>query len=174
MIRASWERCVMLKRVLQALVFLLGITAIAGPAFAGEVEERNKAVARIVFEEILGQGKLDEYETVYGPDYVSHGSHGDVGRDQDRASAKNWRQAFPDLRVTVDQVIAEGDLVAVRFVGEGTNTGSTNGMPATGKSVRIPGMTVFRFVDGKIVEEWPMFNELDLLRQLGLMPGGAK
>lgn len=164
----------MLRRVLHALVFLVGITALAGPVFAGEVEERNKTVARMVFEEILGHGKFDEYESVYGPGYISHGSRGDVGRDQDRASAKNWRQAFPDLRVTVEQVIAEGDLVAVRFVGEGTHTGSTNGMPATGKSVRIPGMTVFRFVDGKIVEEWPMFNELDFLQQLGLMPGGAK
>ena len=164
----------MLRRVLQALVFLLGITALAGPAFAGELEDRNKAVARIVFEEILGQGKFDKYESVYAPGYISHGSHGDVERDQDRASAKNWRQAFPDLRITVDQMIAEGDLVAVRFVGEGTNTGSTNGMPATGKPVRIPGITVFRFADGKIVEEWPMFNELDLLRQLGLMPGGSK
>jgi len=162
------------KRVLKALVCLLGITALAGPAFAGEVEERNKAVARIVFEEILGRGKFDEYESVYAPSYISHGSRGDVGRDQDRESAKNWRQAFPDLRITVEQVIAEGDLVAVRFVGEGTHTGSTNGMPATGKSVRIPAMTVFRIVDGKILEEWPMFNELDFLRQLGLLPSGAK
>jgi steroid delta-isomerase-like uncharacterized protein len=164
----------MLKRVLQALVFLLGITALAGPAFAGEVEERNKAVARAVFEDILGRGKVDEYESLYGPGYISHGSRGDVGRDQDRASVENWRQAFPDLRITVEQVIAEGDLVAVHFIGEGTNTGSARGLTATGKSVRVPGMTIFRIVDGKIVEEWPMFNELDFLRQLGLLPGGAK
>ena len=164
----------MLKRVLQALVLFLGIAALASPAFAGEVEEKNKAVARIVFEEILGRGKFDDYESVYAPGYISHSSHGDVGRDQDRASAKNWRQAFPDLRVTVEQVIAEGDLVAIHFVAEGANTGSANGMPATGKSVRIPAMTIFRIVDGKILEEWPMFNELDLLRQLGLMPGGSK
>jgi steroid delta-isomerase-like uncharacterized protein len=164
----------MLKRVLQALVLFLGITALAGPAFAGEAEERNKAVARIVFEEILGRGKFEEYESVYAPGYISHGSHGDVGRDQDRASVKNWRQAFPDLRITMEQVVAEGDLVAVHFVAEGANTGAANGMPATGKSVRIPAMTIFRFTDGKIVEEWPMFNELDFLRQLGLMPGGSK
>jgi predicted ester cyclase len=87
---------------------------------------------------------------------------------------KGWKQAFPDLRIVIDKIVAEGDLVAVRFTAEGTNSGSANGLPATGKRIRIAAMTILRFVDGKAVEEWPTFDQLDLLRQLGLMPALSK
>jgi predicted ester cyclase len=76
--------------------------------------------------------------------------------------------------MTVDKIVAEGDLVVVRFIGEGTNTGSGNGLPATGKHLRAAGITIFRIVDGKIKEEWTSFDQMDLLMQLGLMPARSK
>jgi steroid delta-isomerase-like uncharacterized protein len=166
----------MLKRVLRALPvvpMVLMVLAVALPAFAGELEEKNKAVARTALEEMLGRGRIEENEAIYSPDYVSHGSR-DIGRAEDRETTKGWRQAFPDLRVHIDKILAEGDLVSVRFIAEGTNTASGLGLPATGKSIRIVGTTILRIVDGKILEEWPSFNQLDLMRQLGLMPTGSK
>ncbi len=160
----------MLRKILRALPAVVAIGLLAVPAFAGQVEERNKAVARTILEQVLGQGKIEENDALYSPDYVSHGSTRDVGRAEDRELMKGWRRAFPDLRVTIDKIVAEGDLVAVRFTAEGTNSGSANSLPATGKRIRIAAMTIFKIVDGKIVEEWPIFDQLDFLRQLGLMP----
>jgi steroid delta-isomerase-like uncharacterized protein len=65
-------------------------------------------------------------------------------------------------------MIAEGDKVAVCFTAKGTHDGALRGVPATGKRYKLPAMTVWRSVDGKIAEEWVFFNELDLYRQLGL------
>jgi steroid delta-isomerase-like uncharacterized protein len=160
----------MLRQIPRALPVIVLFAFLAGPAFAGEVEERNKAVARAVMEEVLGQGKFEKHAALHSPDLVVHGDGRDFSRDEDLASTKGWHQAFPDLRVTIDKMVAEGDLVAVRFIGEGTNTGSANGLPATGKHIRIAGMIILRIVDGKVVEEWPSFDQLDFLRQLGLMP----
>lgn len=164
----------MIKPISRALPAAVVLIALACPALAGELEEKNKAVARIAFEQILGGGKIDQYESLYSPDFVGHGAAGDVRRAEDREATKGWRQAFPDLRVTIDKLIAEGDLVTVRFIGEGTNTGAANGLPATGKHLRIVGVSILRIVDGKIMEEWTSFDELDFLRQLGLMPSSSK
>ena len=163
----------MLRKIVRVFPVVLAIAVLASPAAAGDLEQ-NKAVARTALEEILGRGRIDENEAIYAPDYVSHGGGRDVGRVQDRETVKGWRQAFPDLRLTIDKIVAEGDLVAVRFLAEGTNTGSGNGLQATGKPIRMAAMTILRIVDGKIVEEWPMFDQLDLLRQLGLMPMVSK
>jgi steroid delta-isomerase-like uncharacterized protein len=164
----------MLRQILRALPAVVAIAILSGIAYAGEVEEKNKAVARTAVEEVLGRGKVELYDSLYWTDYVSHNGPRDAGREADRRATQGWHQAFPDLKITIDKVIAEGDLVAVRFVAEGTNTGSGNGLTATGKRVRIAGMTILRIVDGKIAEEWASFDQLDFLRQLGLMPASLK
>lgn len=164
----------MFRQILRALPVVFAIIVFGGFAYAGEVEERNKTVARTAIEQVLGGGNLELYDSLYAPDYVSHNGPRDAGREADRETTKGWRQAFPDLKLTIDKILAEGDLVAVRFMAEGTNTGSANGLPATGKRVRISGMTIFRIVDGKIAEEWASFDQLDLMRQLGLMPARSK
>lgn len=125
-------------------------------------------------EEVLGRGKVELYDSLYSPAYVSHNGSRQASREEDRRATQGWHQAFPDLRVTIDKILAEGELVAVRLFAEGTNTGSGNGLPATGKSLRISGTTFFRIVDGKIVEEWATFDQLDFMRQLGLMPASSK
>jgi predicted ester cyclase len=76
--------------------------------------------------------------------------------------------------MTVLQEIAEGDLVTVLWTGSGTNTGEGNGLPATGKSGRLRGLTIWRIVNGKITEEWSAFDRLSMMQKLGLLPEAGK
>lgn len=129
--------------------------------------ERNKAVARRVYEQGLSQGV---FEVPYTQDFVGHGGNATFTHADGMAEAMGWRLAFPDLKVDVDLILAEGDLVSVRWTARGTNTGAGNGIPATGKQVKVSGTTVFRMVDGAIAEEWTSGDSLGLLKQLGLFP----
>jgi steroid delta-isomerase-like uncharacterized protein len=72
--------------------------------------------------------------------------------------------------MSVDQIIAEGDRVCVLWTGRGTNTGSGNGLPATGRKGELRGMTLWRISGGRIREEWSEFDNASVLQQLGLMP----
>jgi len=153
--------------LLALALFLLGTAVLAG---SRDKTERNKAQVRKVFEEGLTQGRWDVFEEVHRKDFIAHAGKRNATLAEDLNSAKGWRQAFPDLVMTVDQMVAEGDLVAVRFSGRGTNTGSGNGLPATGNYAEGSGITIFRMMDGEIAEEWNVADELGLLRQLGLLP----
>lgn len=143
---------------------------LAAPASASDVEERNKALAKRVFEEVLAGGNWELGAQVYAPDFVNRGLSRDASLKEDNDAAKGWQQAFPDLKMDVQQVIAEGDLVSVLWVATGTNTGSGNGLPATGKPARMRGITIWRIVNGRIAEEWSAFDQLSILQQLGLLP----
>jgi steroid delta-isomerase-like uncharacterized protein len=89
--------------------------------------------------------------------------------EEDQAALKGWHQAFPDVVVVPEKFIAEGDLVTVYWVARGTNTGTGNGLPATGKKAELAGITIWRIVDNKIKEEWSAFDQLSMMRQLGLL-----
>ena len=159
----------MRKVILCVLVTALLMTA---AAFARDKKaERNKAVARRVFAEIFNQGKFEVASAIYAKDFVNHGLTRDIGLKEDQDAARGWRQAVPDLVMTVEKEVAEGDLVTVLWLGEGTNTGTGNGLPATGKRIRVQGITIWRIVDGKITEEWSAFDQLSMLQQAGLLPG---
>jgi len=150
----------------------LGAMLLATSAVAAEpsTAERNKAVARRVIEEVLGQGKFELADQLYAKDFVNHGMTRDVGLKVDQDAARGWKAAFPDLKMSADMLIAEGDLVTVLWTGRGTNTGTGNGLPATGKSLSGRGITIWRIVDGKITEEWSAFDQLSIMQQLGLLP----
>ena len=130
--------------------------------------KHNKDTARRVYTEGLSQGV---FTVPYTDDFVGHGGGSSTFSHEDgMKEAKGWRQAFPDLKVSVDMIIAENDLVSVRWTATGTNTAAGNGIPATGKSVRTSGTTVFRFANGAIAEEWTAGDALGLMKQLGLLP----
>ena len=135
-------------------------------AQAGSLE-LNKSITRRVYEEGLNQGR---FEVPYSADFVGHGGSATFTHDQGMAEARGWREAFPDLNITVDKQVAEKDMVAVRWTARGTNTGTGNGIPATGRAVEINGTTLFRLDEGRIAEEWTCANSLGLMRQLGLLP----
>lgn len=129
------------------------------PAVASQ-QDKNKAIALRVCEEIFNQGKFQVADEIYAPDFVNHGSHRDIDLQEDQAWAHAEKKAFPDLRMSVQQMVAEGDKVAVLWTFQGTHTGSGyEGLPPTGTRVEVRGMTIWRIVDGRIVEEWTSFSE---------------
>src|SRR5512132_3183948 len=139
-------------------------------AYASSLQEQNKAIARRAFEEILSKGRFELAEQLYAKDFVNHGIHRNASLEEDQAALKGWHQAFPDVSIVPEKLIAEDDLVTIFWIASGTNTGTGNGLPATGKKAELAGITIWRIVDGKIKEEWSAFDQLSMMRQLGLIP----
>ena len=137
--------------------------------FASSSQEQYKALAKRAFEELLSKGKFELAEQLYAKDFVNHGIHRNISLEEDQAALKGWHQAFPDLSIVPEKLIADGDLVAVYWIARGTNTGTGNGLPATGKKAEQSGITIWRIVDGKIKEEWSAFDQLSMMKQLGLL-----
>ena len=163
----------LLRSTVATFVALSGVMPCGANAFdAGGADtlELNKAITRRVYEEGLNQGRFD---VPYREDFVGHGGNTTFTHAQGMAEARGWREAFPDLAITVDRQVAEDDLVAVRWTARGTNTGTGNGIPATGRVVEMTGTTLFRLDDGRIAEEWTCANSLGLMRQLGLVQSTA-
>src|SRR5262245_41778693 len=148
---------------------VLAVALVAGGCAAGP-EARNKEVANRVVTEILSGGNYQLANELYASDFVNHGQTRDVGLAEDQAAARGWKSAFPDLVMTADKLIAEGDLVTVLWSARGTNTGTGNGLPATGKALTGRGITIWKIVDGRITEEWSAFDQLSFMQQLGLLP----
>jgi steroid delta-isomerase-like uncharacterized protein len=143
---------------------------LAGVVCASSLQEQNKALAKRAFEELLSRGRFELAEQLYAKDFVNHGIHRNASLEEDQAALKGWHQAFPDISIVPEKLIAEGDLVAIYWIARGTNTGTGNGLPATGKKGELAGITIWRIVDGKIKEEWSAFDQLSMMQQLGLLP----
>jgi predicted ester cyclase len=136
--------------------------------------EENKAVLRREVEELYNHtGSLDVVEEIFSPDYVSHEpTSGEVrGIEGARQFAATFRKAFPDLENTIEDMVAEGDKVVMRFRGSGTHEGETTEAfgPPTGKRMEITGITIKRLAGGKIVEAWTNFDALGMMQQLGVI-----
>ena len=142
------------------------------PSFilASSLQEQNKAIARRAFEEILSGGRFELAEELYAKDFVNHGIHRNASLEEDQAALKGWHEAFPDVSIVPEKLIAEDDLVTIYWIARGTNTGTGNGLPATGKKAELAGITIWRIVNGKIKEEWSAFDQLSMMQQLGLLP----
>jgi steroid delta-isomerase-like uncharacterized protein len=155
-----------------ALLLLLLLLAVTVPCQAQPTseQEKNKTVARLFFEDVLGQGRLEKYSESHTSDFVAHGTERDFSLDEDMAAAREERTAMPDMQITVNRMVAEGDLVAVHWTAWGTNTQPGMGLPATGKKIKVSGITIFRFKAGRISEEWSAWNMLSVLKQAGLFP----
>ena len=158
-----------MKSTIRLIGLLLLTATLQHPASAHELDavERNKAAARRIYEDGLSRGI---FEVEYTPGFVGHGGRPTFTPAQGPAEAKGFRTAFPDLVARVDRIIGEGDFVVVRWTASGTNTGSGNGIPATGRSVTTSGTAIFRFEDGAVAEEWTSGDTLGLLKQLGMLP----
>jgi len=141
--------------------------------------EENIAVVRREMEELYNHtGNLDAADEIIAPNYISYEpTSGEVrGIEGAKQFAATFRKAFPDLQNTIEDMVAEGDKVAVRFRARGTYQGQTEAFgPPTGKRMEITGITIKRLYDGKIVEAWTNFDALGMMQQLGLIPeGGAQ
>jgi predicted ester cyclase len=144
----------------QCLLTLALFIAQGQPISDGSIQARNKAVAMRVFDEIFNQGKFQVADEIYAPDFQNHGLHRSVDLKTDQEAVHAEKKAFPDLRVSAQEMVAEGDKVAVLWTFKGTHTGSGyEGLPPTGTRVEIRGITIWRVVEGRIVEEWSSFSE---------------
>jgi steroid delta-isomerase-like uncharacterized protein len=137
------------------------------------VSEENKALVRRQEEELFGGGNLDVADEIYAPDYVGHDPSNPEevrGLQAAKQAAADYRRAFPDLRVTVEELIAEEDKVAARLRVRGTHLGDLNGIAPTGRRVDFTGIVISRVEGGRIAEDWANFDDLGMMRQLGVIP----
>jgi steroid delta-isomerase-like uncharacterized protein len=134
--------------------------------------EENKAIARRMVD-AWNRGDPDALDGVMAPDYLFH-DPADPALPRGPEGAKQqltaFRTAFPDLRMTIEAEVAEGDLVVVRLAGAGTHRGAFMGVPPTGRRVTLSSIEVMRVERGKIAEHWDELDALGLLQQLGAMP----
>jgi steroid delta-isomerase-like uncharacterized protein len=133
--------------------------------------EANRAVVARFYETALNAGDVTVVDELATPDYEEHDpipGQG-TGRDGLRDRVQMLVDAFGQ-RFTVEDTIAEGDRVVVRWTGSGTHVGAFMGIPPTGKSFTIAGIDIYRMADGKMAEHWHVVDQLALLGQLGLLP----
>jgi hypothetical protein len=137
--------------------------------------EQNKITAGRWFNDIITHGRLDVADEIFAANHIIHDPHGPPGGWPNgpeglKMVASVFGGGFQDWDISIEDQIAEGDRVASRWLASATHTGPVMGMPPTGNTVRVTGVNVARFSDGKIVESWFNFDMLTLLQQLGAIP----
>ncbi len=135
--------------------------------------EENKALVHRFYDEFLNAGNLDIADELIAPDcvfYMGGNLEPIRGPEGYKRTLAMFRTAFPDIRWTIEDMVAEGDRVAERPVGRGTHLGEFMSIAPTGKRIEIRGIAILRVADGKIVENWGMPDMLGLMRQLGVAP----
>jgi predicted ester cyclase len=135
-------------------------------------EARNKVVYLRLIDEVFNDGRFEGVEDLFTPDYVDHGRPhlAPVGIAGIRIVPRRIRYAFPDIRLTVEDIIAEGDLTAARVTVRGTHLRPFRGIEPTGLPVEWTVMDFFRFRDGRVAERWGTVDSQTLLEQLGAIP----
>ena len=137
------------------------------------MSEENKALARRLVEELYGQRNLDIVDEIVDPNYVGHdptSPQGIRGPEGVKQFASMYLNAFSDVQVTVEDLIAEGDKVVTRWRGTGTHQGELMGIPPTGNRAELTGIIISRFANCKLVEDWTNSDTLGMLQQLGVIP----
>ena len=136
--------------------------------------EDNKALVHRFFQEFWDQKNLAVADELLAATHVDHtpGSPPGLppGPEGFKQFASVYFAAFPDLRLTIEDMVAEGDKVVTRWTSHATHTGNLFGIPPTGKSTSITGITISRLAGGKAVETWTNFDMLGLLQQIGAIP----
>ena len=139
------------------------------------MSEHNKRLVRRGIEEVWNRGNLAAVDELVASDFVIHSSPDEIhGPEGAKQYAAMLRAAFPDIHLTIDDQIAEGDRVVTRWTARGTHLGPFQGIPSTGKQVRVTAIDIDRVANGKLVECWTNVDELGLLRQLGVLPAPAR
>ena len=137
--------------------------------------ERNKANFRRLYDEVFNQGDLAAADELIAARVVEHQPQPGVDPDANgpelvKQIATFYRTAFPDLHITVDDLVAEGDRVAGRVTITGTHHGALLDIPPTGKRIEIVSIDIIRYEGGKAVEHWGQTDTVSMMQQLGVMP----
>jgi steroid delta-isomerase-like uncharacterized protein len=134
--------------------------------------EENKSVIQRSYDEFFNTGNLALVDQFHANDFVGHvlGLPPIQGLEALKHLASGYLSAFPDLHITLEDMIAEGDKVMTRVSWRGTHKGEFIGIPPTGKQVTVTGMYEYRIAGGKIAEWWDYSDNLGLMQQLGVIP----
>jgi len=140
------------------------------------MEEANKVLIQRLYD-ALNTHDLSVVDEIIAEDWICHRGMGTSpdgatlrGRDVFKQTALGNLQAFPDVTITIDDILADGDKVAFRLTMRGTFTGSFRGIPPTNKPMSIWGINIYQIRDGQIVESWERTDTLNLMQQLGVIP----
>jgi steroid delta-isomerase-like uncharacterized protein len=137
--------------------------------------EANRAMMRRWIEDGWNKHNVGLIDEIFATDVFEHDPGGLTvdGAEALKAHINGFLTALPDIRFTIEDLIAEGDVVVCRFDSTATHTGTLMNIPATGKTARVSGMLEFRFADGKVAEVWAMYDLFGMLRQIGVIPDPA-
>ena len=139
---------------------------------------RNVELVYRWFDEIWANGRLDAIDELLSPDAVIHGL-GEPGREAGghapfKDFVSRFQSSFSDIRVTVDQTVEEGDMVASRWTARMTHNGDGLGIPPTNRKVQVSGMSMGRFRDGRMIEGWNNWDQMGLMTQIQAQPGSVQ
>jgi len=131
----------------------------------------NRDVMRRAFEEIIERGNAGYVDEALASDFVGHDTAGETfSRDDFRQGVEEMLSAFTGRTMHIEDQIASGDKVATRWTATGVHSGGFKGIPASGRPVRVTGISIDRVVAGKIIESWEVTDDLGVLQQIGVFP----
>lgn len=136
------------------------------------MSEEKKAIARRIYDEYWNQNKAEVLDEIIAEDVVNHGLPPGLppGLEGTKAYLGAFLNAFPDVQMTVERQVAEGETVVTLWTANATHTGDLMDIPASGERVTVTGIDVHRFDGDRIVEAWGQFDEMGLMQQIGVIP----
>jgi steroid delta-isomerase-like uncharacterized protein len=129
----------------------------------------NKALVQRFFEEVINQRNLAALDQFAHPGGVNHTVPPGMPQESNQFLGQ-YLNAFPDVKATVEDLMADGDKVVARVSYRGTHQGAFRGIPPTGKQIAVTGINIFRIANGQLVEHWGLTDRLAVLQQLGVVP----
>lgn len=164
-----FRKCSFTALVVLALLAVGVVAACAPSPTPVPPTETNKALVRRYYDQVLNAGNLNVLDELLAPNYKRYLAA--TAAPLDAAAQKQrlggMRAVFPDLNITIDDLIAEGDRLAIRMTVRGTQKGPFQGIPPTGKQATVSALEIVRIENGKLVEHWGGADNLDLAQQLG-------
>ncbi|MGH7449900.1 MAG: ester cyclase [bacterium] len=161
------------RRSIAAFCAVVALCAISlGFTPAGD-EEKNTAAVKRFYDEVMNKGNMKVIDELVADSFVEHYTPNPKTPANKAGLTQTmtmFRTAFPDLQVTVEDIIAKGDKVWAYTTMRGTNKGEFMGMPATGKKIEVKGVDIVRFANGKAIEHWGLNDDLTMMQQLGMIP----
>jgi predicted ester cyclase len=152
------------------ILIILGTGLVVGSQSEADIVARNKKIAYLEIEKIWNEGDLSVADQVYAPGQVLHfrGKDYPFGPEEATKNVAAWRKAFADFKFKIEDIVAEGDKLAVRYTFTGTQQGVFWGVAPTGKKINVTQITIIRFADGKMIEAWEDYDEYGMRLQLGM------
>jgi steroid delta-isomerase-like uncharacterized protein len=158
------------------VIFLIGfgmVSAILLSCVSQEPErsvQKNKNFITTYTEEFWNKRDFSVFDNYYSDEFIVHFADGDQNREQYKKLCEAYFSAYPDLQITTDLLVSEGDKITKVWTANCTHQGDFMGIPATQNKIVVKGIEVFRIVDGKIVELWASMDNLGMMQQLGVIP----